>query len=66
MKDIKDGRSIFREVLEEYRFRALELKDKNWKVNKIAEAFGLHRGTVSNWFTTYRREGKKGLKQKKS
>ena len=66
MKDIKDGRSISREVLEEYRFRALELKDKNWKVHKIAEAFGLHRGTVSNWFTTYRREGKKGLKQKKA
>ena len=43
MKDIKDGRSISREVLEEYRFRALELKDKHWKVNKIAEAFGLHR-----------------------
>ena len=36
MKDIKDGRSISRAVLEEYRFRSLELKDKNWKVNKIA------------------------------
>ena len=59
MKDIKDGRSISREVLEEYRFRALELKDKNWKVNKIAGSVWITPSTVSNWFTTYRREGKR-------
>src|SRR3989338_8891565 len=31
----KDGRSVSRETLEQYRFRALELRDKGWKVNKI-------------------------------
>src|SRR3989344_2067484 len=61
-----DGRSISREALEDYRFRALDLKEKGWKVNKIAEAFGLHRGSVSHWFTKAGREGKNSLKRRKA
>lgn len=61
-----DGRSISREALEDYRFRALELREKGWKVNKIAEAFGLHRGSVSHWFTKAERSGKESLKRKKA
>ena len=62
----KDGRSVSRETLEQYRFRALELRDKGWKVNKIAEAFGLNFGSVSHWFTKAEREGKNSLKSKKA
>ena len=41
----KDGRSVSIETLEQYRFRALELRDKRWKVNKIAEALAIAVGT---------------------
>lgn len=61
-----DGRSISREALEDFRFRALELREKSWKVNKIAEAFGVHRGSVSHWFTKAEREGKNSLKRRKA
>ncbi len=62
----KDGRSVSRETLEQYRFRALELREKGWKVNKIAEAFGLSAGSVSHWFTNVERNGKEILKSRKA
>lgn len=62
----KDGRSVSRETLEQYRFRALELREKGWKVNKIAEAFGLNSGSVSHWFTKVERTGKESLKSRKA
>ena len=62
----KDGRSVSRETLEQYRFRALELREKGWKVNKIAEAFGLSPGSVSHWFTKAERNGKDSLKRRKA
>jgi len=60
------GRQLSHEVLEQYRFRALELKRKNWAITKIAEAFGVNRRAVTRWFTIYRKEGKHALRSKKA
>jgi len=62
----KDGRSISRETLENYRFQALKLRKNGWKVNKIAEAFGINRGSVSSWFTKVKRYGENSLKSTKA
>lgn len=59
----RDGRAFSREVLEHYRFRALELREDKWRVNEIAHAFGLHQGSVSRWFTRANRHGKNNLKR---
>ena len=63
---MRDGRSIPREVLEHYRFRALKLRKKGWNVNEIAASFGVHRGSVSRWLTKYKRSGKKSLRRRKA
>ncbi len=65
-KEISDGRSYSHEVLENYRFRAIELYKERKKINDIAYFFGVHRGSVSRWITTYKREGKEKLKSKKA
>jgi transposase len=61
-----DGRKLSRQALEQHRFRAIELRKKKWGVGEIAESLGLHRGSVSRWFTRYKRNGKTGLKLKKA
>lgn len=61
-----DGRSYSHEVLEHYRFRALELYKEGKKVNDIADFFGLHRCSVSHWISSYNKHGKKNLKSKRS
>jgi len=61
-----DGRSYSHEVLEHYRFRAIELYEEGKKVNDIAEYFGVHRCSVSHWITSYKRNGKKALSSTKS
>jgi transposase len=60
------GRQLPHGVLEYYRFRAIELRRRGWKIKEIAEAFGLNRRAVTRWFTVYRREGKKALKSRKA
>lgn len=65
-KEINDGRSYSHEILENYRFRAIELYKEGKKINDIAYFFGVHRGSVSRWITTYKREGKEKLKSKKA
>lgn len=60
------GRQLSHEVLEQYRFRAIELRKNKWPVAKIAEAFGINRRAVTRWFTTYREYGKSALKSKKA
>lgn len=55
-----------REVLEHYRFRAIELHKKGKKVNDIADFLGVHRGSVSRWITICKRQGKKGIKRRKA
>ena len=61
-----DGRSFSRDVLEHYRFRAIELYKEGQPVNDIAHFFGVHRGSVSRWITTHKRDGKKALKKRKA
>lgn len=65
-KKENDGRKISRDVLEAYRLRAIELRKKKWSVNSIAESFGLHRGSISRWFTKHQRGGIKALKKRKA
>jgi len=61
-----DGRSLNRNALESLRFRAIELHKENKEINEIAYFFGVHRGSVSRWITSYKRKGKKSLRRKKA
>jgi len=65
-KEVRDGRSIPRETLEQYRFQAIKLREKGWKIEDIAEAFGLVRTSVSHWFMKLDRHGLKSLKRTKA
>lgn len=60
------GKSIPREALEHYRFQAIELKKKGWKLEEISEAFGVHRCSVSHWFVKARKYGLHSLKRTKA
>ncbi|MEK6868544.1 MAG: IS630 family transposase [Nanoarchaeota archaeon] len=66
MKRRVDGRKLSRDVLEQYRFRAIAMRKEKWQVNEIALFFGINRVTVSTWLSSYRRHGKKGLKKRKA
>ena len=61
-----NGKNIPREALEYYRFQAIILKRKKWKIDKIAEAFGVHRCTIAHWVTKEKRYGKESLKRTKA
>jgi len=61
-----NGKNIPREALEYYRFQAIILKRKKWKIDKIAEAFGIHRCTVAHWITKERKYGKESLRRRKA
>ncbi len=65
-KEAIDGRSYSHEVLEHYRFRAVELHNEGKQVNEVAHFFGVHRGSVSKWITEYNRNGKEALRSRKS
>ena len=43
------------------RLRAWELKQKGWKAIRIAEALGVTRGAVSQWFKQAEAQGKEAL-----
>lgn len=60
------GRQQSHEVLEAYRFRALQLRKEGWKVKDIAHAFGLNRRAITRWFTIFRKDGKRALRSKKA
>ncbi len=60
------GRQLPHEVLESYRFRALELHRKGWTAVKISEAFGVDRRAVTRWFALYKLRGRKALKSRKA
>ena len=62
----RDGRSIPRDALEHYRFQAIKLRKKGWKVTKIAEAFDLHVKSVSRWFVKSSKHGEQSLKKTKA
>ena len=61
-----DGRSISHEVLEAYRYRAVELYQKGKSVQEISFFFGIHRGSVSLWIKIWRESGKSALKSRKA
>ncbi len=60
------GRQLSHEVLEAYRFRAIELRKEGWEINKIASAFGVNRRAVTRWLYSYKHNGKSALKSKKA
>jgi len=60
------GWQLPHEVLEHYRFRAIELWKEGEKVKNIAHYFGLHRVTVSYWIAKYRTGGSGALKSRKA
>lgn len=60
------GKQLSHEVLEHYRFRAIELCKSGDKVKDIAHFFGVHPNSVSRWLVAYRKEGKKALKSSKA
>lgn len=62
----QDGRTYSHEVLEHYRFQTIRLHNEGRHVNEIAHFFGIHRGSVSRWLTTYKRNGKTSLKSRKA
>jgi transposase len=67
MKENKDGRSINRVALEEFRLRAMFLRQKRgYSVGKISEIFGIHYNSVSRWFVKYRKGGEGNLYLKKA
>ena len=59
-----DGRSFSHEVLEAYRYRAIELYQKGKSAQEIAFFFGVHRGSVSLWIKTWKEKGKSALKSR--
>lgn len=61
-----DGRVLSHDVLEHYRFRAVELYQKGKSVQDIAFFFGIHRGSVSLWIKTWKEKGLNSLKSKKA
>ncbi len=62
----KGARELLHDVLEKYRFRAIELAKKGWQINKIAEAFGVNRRAVTRWLSIYKKYGRNGLKSRKA
>jgi transposase len=46
------------------RLRAWELKEKGWKQKDIAEALGVSKGAVSQWFKKAAQEGVEGLQKR--
>lgn len=65
-KKVVGGKAYPRDILEHYRFRAIELYKKGKKINDIADFFGVHRCAVSHWITAYKRHGKRALKSRKA
>ncbi len=66
MREQHLGTSLSHEVLEAYRFRAIELRKKGKRVNEIAEFFGVHPNSVSRWFVIKNKDGIGALKSKKA
>lgn len=55
----------FRDHWEWRRFRAWELHEKGWSQARIAEALGVTRGAVSQWFKKVRQEGLGALRSRR-
>src|ERR1700730_2089053 len=60
-----DARKLDQKTQEALRHRAVLLVQKGATHMEAALAVGVHRGTVSRWCGTYRRDGASGLKKGK-
>lgn len=61
-----DGRSISHEVLETFRFAAIELKKSGVEINVIANSFNVTDRAVYRWLKKSKTEGIKSLKSSKA
>lgn len=55
--ELEEVPTTFNDWREARRFRAWELHEKGWSQAHIAEALGVTRGAVSQWFKAVREEG---------
>jgi len=60
-----DARKLDQKTQEALRHQAVLLVEKGATHMKAALAVGVHRGTVSRWCGTYRRDGASGLEKGK-
>ena len=65
-RQLYQGKQLSHEVLEHYRFRAIELRKAGEHVEDIARFFGVHPNSVSRWLVTYRQRGEKALHSRKA
>lgn len=59
-----DGRSISREVLEAYRFRAIKMRELDYSIGQIAEIFDLQYHSIARWFVKFKHGGIKSLERR--
>lgn len=62
----KDGRSIPHDIVESYRFAAVQLHKKGVSVGVMAESFGVTRKAVYEWLRRARHHGVKSLRSTKT
>jgi transposase len=62
---LSDARKLDQKTQEALRHRAVLLVEKGATHMEAALAVGVHRGTVSRWCGTYRRDGASGLEERK-
>lgn len=58
-----DGRTISRDALEAFRFRAIHLRKQGYSLSEISNIFGLNYFSVAHWFTTHKKFGKTALRK---
>lgn len=58
-----DGRTVSRDALEAFRFRALHLRKQGYSITEISNIFGLNYYSVAHWFTKHKQRGKNSLKK---
>lgn len=60
----RDGRKLSHEVLEELRFRAIELWRARYTVKDIVAFCGFHHSVVYRWIKAYQQAGQRALKRR--
>lgn len=58
-----DGRTISREALEIFRFRAIHLRKEGYTTSEISNIFGLNYYSIAHWFTKQKKHGEGSLKR---
>lgn len=65
MKKSSSSGSIHGDWRQQRRQRGVELYQKGWRQEEIAEALGVTQGAVSQWVTAYRQHGQEGIQARK-